>query len=392
MTEKLYFNDSFLDSCDSKVLDIINEDGCFLVELDKTVFFPTGGGQPCDKGHINGNEVYDVTEADGKILHKLNSVNFFIGDCVTCKINWQLRFTRMQSHTGEHIFSGVAHNIFNVENVGFHMDNDCIMTVDFNKFLSKEQLSVVERKANEFIYADYKINTKICSSDDAVDFEYRSKLELTENIRIVEIENVDKCACCAPHLDSTGQVGIIKVLSSVSHRGGVRITLIGGYAAFVDYSKRHEQIVDISTSLCAKHDEADIGVNKLIEANSKLRYQIEQMRLEHLRFISSTIKTKELIIEFFDSLSIDDLRMLSNFIKENGAVSVILLSGNDSEGYSYCINSDYLDMNRFRTEFNSALRGSGGGKGSVLQGKLKATRDEIYQFVNNMEFKDYENA
>lgn len=392
MTEKLYFKDSYICSCESEVLNITKIKDGILVELDKTVFFPTGGGQPYDKGTINDIEVIDVSEADGRIYHKLLSVDFSVGDKVFCIINKELRFLRMQSHTGEHIFSGVAHKMFDVENVGFHMDENHIMTVDFDKPLTSEEIFEIEKQANEFVYSDHKINTYIFSTEQSLDFEYRSKLELTEDIRIVEIENVDKCACCAPHLSSTGQVGIIKVLSAVSHRGGVRITLVCGKAAFTDYIQCYNQIADISTTLCLKHNEAYDGVKRLIEANSRLKYELEQMKVDHLKYIASSISPSDVVLMFFDSFSADELRILSNFIKENGSSVVILLSGNDVKGYSYCINSDSIDLVSFKGAFNNALQGSGGGKGSLVQGKLKATKDIVQKFIDDTEVMRFANA
>ncbi len=392
MTEKLYYSDSFLTCCYAGVLEIITENNCFLVVFDKTVFFPTGGGQPCDEGTVNDCPVAEVFEKNGVIYHKMNNINFSVGDIVLCQINFELRFSRMQAHTGEHILSGVAHNLFSVENVGFHMDNNNVMTVDFDKYLDKDKLSLIEKKSNECIYFDFKVNSAVYSQESASQLNYRSKLELTENIRIIEIENVDKCACCAPHLSSTGQVGLIKILSAVSHRGGVRITLICGYSAFADYCKRHEQILDISSLLCSKHDEAENAVNKLIENNMKLKSEISRIKDEHLKFVAGTVEPAELILHFFDNFTVDDMRILSEYLKEKSQSGVLLLSKNTNGGYSYCINSDVLDLKLFAKDFNSALNGSGGGKGTIIQGKVNAAEDDIFRYIKNIRVKNYENA
>ena len=197
MTEKLYYSESFITEFCATIVGIESVNNKTAIILDKTAFFPEGGGQPADTGYIENIFIHDVIERNGKIYHFTDKdVTLSQGSPVFCKINADKRFMRMQAHSGEHIVSGIAHKLFGAENVGFHMD-DTLMTVDFNIPFTKEQLQIIEEKANECIYKNERINTFIVTAEQAQNYEYRSKLEFTDEIRLVEIENTDLCACCA---------------------------------------------------------------------------------------------------------------------------------------------------------------------------------------------------
>lgn len=391
MTEKLYYADSYLFDFDGKIVNVVTLENCVAIILDKTAFFPEGGGQQADTGHIGSCYIHDVIEKDGIIYHYTkDEISFSVGDVVACSINKEKRFSRMQAHSGEHIVSGIAHSMFGVENVGFHMD-DTLMTVDFDMPLTKEQLYKIEIKANECVYADVCINANIYSCEEAGKLSYRSKLDFDESVRLIEIEGVDLCACCAPHVKRTGEIGLIKILSSISHRGGVRITLICGKDAYSDYVKKHQQTLNIAASLCAKHYETDIAVNKLIEANSTLKFSLSCQQTKYLKLIAAYVESAPLIIEFLEDMSSEELRELCNLVNKKCDYAVILLSGNDTDGYSYCIYSDNIDLKMFVKAFNSALNGKGGGKGELVQGRINATKSEINAFIIEMRIQEYEN-
>lgn len=391
MTEKLYYTDGFIFDFEAKVVKIVNTDSYCAVILDKTAFFPLGGGQMPDTGYIGDNYVYDVQEVDGEIYHYIKIFSDLHSDeVVFCRVDKSKRFARMQAHSGEHIVSGIVHSMFNADNVGFHMD-DTLMTVDFNKYLSKEELAEVEMKANECVYADVPIKTYIVSASEGDDIDYRSKLEFNGDVRLVEIEGTDVCACCAPHVRSTGQVGLIKILSSVSHRGGVRITLVCGITAYEDYFMKHNATVNISTALCAKHNETDSAVYRLIEANKELEYSLLQNKRKYLKMIADDIEAMDVLFRIYSELNMDELRELCNLTKSKCKMLSAFFSGNDESGYSYCIYSEMLDLSLLVKDFNKALNGSGGGRGELVQGKIKCSAQVIYNFLKTLRVDDYEN-
>lgn len=393
MTEKLYYKNSYLISCESKITDIkIIKDNAYLI-LDKTVFFPTGGGQPCDSGYINNYLVSDVSETDGIILHQLENFNndLSIGDIVTCKIDSRIRFERMRAHSGEHILSGIAHNLFSLNNVGFHMDDDFVMTVDFDRYLTKSELLELEDKVNRVIRDNFQIKTIFFDKQSEVDFDYRSKIDIDGVIRIVEIEGIDKCACCAPHVRTTSEVTLLKILSCISHRGGCRLTVICGNTAFNDYCLKHNEIINISTTLCSKHTECDAAVNNLLDKNLQLSINLKELNLRLLKHIASSLPAENVAVSFFEELTSDDLRIIANLIADKH-ILIALFSGNDNSGYAYCFYSERIDLSDFAKQFNSALNGRGGGRGNLIQGRVNSPSEFIKAYLEKVTVKYNENA
>lgn len=384
MTEKLYYNDSYISDFYANIVAVENIDNCRALILDKTAFFPEGGGQSADTGYIGEAFIYDVQEKDGIIYHLTKSTDLpSVNTAAHCVLDAEKRFSKMQSHSGEHIVSGIAHSCFDAENVGFHMDGT-LMTVDFDKPLSKEQLNIIEEKANACIYRNEKINTFILTAEEAAKYSYRSKLDFTGEVRLVEIENTDLCACCAPHVKSTGEIGIIKILSSASHRGGVRITLICGKTAFNDYSEKHNSTMNISAQLCSKHDKTAEAVAKLIETNSSLKYEFSARQKILLEIIASAIKPDNIICEFYNKLTMEDIREICNSAKYKCGIICIILSGNDENGYTYCIYSESEKLMSVMEAFKNTFGASGGGRGNMLQGKVKAEKSQIMNFFTEL--------
>lgn len=393
MTEKLYYKDSHLYYFSAHLLDIIETDDANLIVLDKTAFFPEGGGQASDTGYIDKYRIFDVREDNGLIFHYTKDrIQLTIGDPVDCKIDDSLRFAKMQAHSGEHILSGIAHNLYNVDNVGFHMDENLVMTVDFNASLSKEQIALIEKKSNECIYSNLPITTEFYSAFDALSFDFRSKIDFSDTVRIVSIESVDKCACCAPHVSFTGEIGLLKVLQCISHRGGVRLSVICGENAFNDYYNKFNQTVNISNLLCVPHSDTDKAVVSLIDQNKEIKRQLSEQKNRLIKHIASGVCNCKTIIEFYDDLSMEELRLLANELQEKCASAVFLFSGNDNIGYTYCIISKKLDLNRFVSELKSVFNTSGGGRGNIVQGKISANESDIRKYICEERVNNYENA
>ncbi len=384
MTEKLYYYDSYISEFHASVVGIETINNKTALILDKTAFFPEGGGQSADTGYIGDAFIYDVCEMDGIIYHLTKAPELpSVGADAYCRIDAEKRFAKMQAHSGEHIVSGIAHSLFGADNVGFHMD-DTLMTVDFNILLTKEQLNIIEEKANECVYRNEIINTFIISAEKASEYDYRSKLEFTDDVRLVEIENTDLCACCAPHVKSTGEIGIIKILTSVSHRGGVRITLICGITAFQDYVRKHNSTMSISALLCAKHDKTAEAVAKLVELNTNIKYDFSVRQKNLLEIIATAINPGDIICEFYDKLTMDDIREICNIAKEKCGKLCIILTGNDENGYAYCIYSESNDLMSIVKMFNNSCNGSGGGRGNMIQGKVTAAKELIINFFTEL--------
>lgn len=383
MTEKLYYIDSHLDKFSALVKDICVINNRCAVVLDKTAFFPEGGGQLADVGFIEGTNIYDVKEKDGEIYHFFSGeADFKIGDTVNARIDFSLRFARMQAHSGEHIVSGLAHKLFNAENVGFHMDG-LLMTVDFDKVLTAENIAQLEAMANERVYKNLSVYTQT-ATDNSID--YRSKKDFDGEVRVVVIEDTDRCACCAPHVKKTGEIGLIKILSCVSHRGGVRITLICGGAAYENYCNMYSQILKISALLAAKHNEASIAVEKLLTQNTELKSKITLQRHKKNCIIADSVResVKNIALQCLDS-DMEDLREIALLIREKAEGVAIAYCGSDENGYIYALTGRENKLKKLIPLLNSSLHGRGGGNDEMLQGNLCCKASDIVSFFLDLE-------
>ena len=382
MTSKLYFEDSYIRNFDATVVSCEASGDLFKVVLDKTAFFPEGGGQRPDTGLIDTANVTDVQEIDGVVYHYTDKP-LSVGFMCRCSIDWDTRFRRMQNHSGEHIVSGVVHSMYGYDNVGFHMDDDYV-TVDFSGELTREQLDEIEDKANEAIYSNYKINCFFPAPSTLDEYDYRSKLELTENVRLVEIENIDLCACCAPHLRTTAEVGIIKILDFMRHRGGVRIVMKSGWDALRDYREKYKSVYTISGLLSAKQGEISSAVERIINENDNIRREFYQFRMSVAENAKSNLSFRDdisyCIVNGFDA---DMMREVANFGADNSKACFVY-SGSDTEGYSYIICSHSLDLRKLGKLHNDTLNGRGGGRDTMIQGKCSADRDCIISFINSL--------
>ena len=244
MTEKLYYTDAYINSFMATVLSVEAENDSYAVILDKTAFFPNEGGQAADTGKIADATVLDVVEKNGTVIHKTDKL-LTVGDTVECQINFAERYEKMKCHTAEHILCGIMHRLFGAENIGFHLGDD-VVTFDVSPVLTREQLDEVESIANRIVAENVAIATLFPTAEELSAMEYRAKLDITENVRIVNIGEYDSCACCAPHVARTGEIGLIKMLDFCKHRGGTRIYMVAGERALLDYRMRYAASQKIS--------------------------------------------------------------------------------------------------------------------------------------------------
>ena len=225
-TAKLYYADGYVREFDACVVSCRPEGERYRVVLDRTAFFPEGGGQYGDVGCLDGVQVTDTKEKGGIIFHETDTA-LEEGKCVHGILDWEVRFDRMQQHSGEHIVSGIVHRRFGYENVGFHLGDD-YCTMDFNGPITKEELKEIEWEANRAVFENLDVLVTYPSKDELAQMEYRSKIEIDGQVRIVTIPGYDVCACCAPHVKKTGEIGLIKLVNRMNYKGGERITMLCG--------------------------------------------------------------------------------------------------------------------------------------------------------------------
>ena len=380
MTEKLYYRDAYIKEFSARVLSSLKTEEGFDVVLDKTAFFPEEGGQYSDTGTISDAKVTRVYEKEG-IIHHICDKALEPGASLECRINFDERYEKMQIHTGEHILSGLFHSLFGLENVGFHLGADEV-TMDINAYLSEEQIVRVELLANKVIYENVDVVASFPSPDELSRMEYRSKLDLTENVRIVTIGEYDACACCAPHVAKSGEVGIIRILDFVKHRGGTRISMTAGIRAVRDARERYEIIRRVSGLLSVPKTEIDKGCERVISELEALKSSLKEER--NLRYLTEAEKIPETrgnLVLLYESAGFDDLKTLANALISRIGGILVLLSGKDGE-YRHLTVSRTRNLTEIREDMNQALAGRGGGKPEALQGSFSASLEKIKAYFN----------
>ncbi len=381
MTEKLYYQDAYIKEFEASVLSCEKDKNCYKIVLDKTAFFPEGGGQTADTGFIGDAFISDVQEENGEIFHYAKKK---VCGTVLCKLDFEKRYEKMQNHTGEHLMSGLSHNLFGTENVGFHLGDD-VVTLDTNIPLTKEHIEQLEYAANQAVYANVDVLTYFPNPETLNNMQYRAKLDLKkENVRIVEITGYDACACCAPHVNRTGEIGMVKVIDSMNWKGGTRIFIVCGGRALAHYKKTYDTVKAISGLFSAKQEALFEFVTKYAEETDKLKYELDRADVERARLIASlTPETDQSIVIKDAHLKTEGMRELVNLLKEKTDKLVCVVSGEEN-AYRYILGAKALPLRTLIKDINTTLNGKGGGNDSMVQGTFNATFAEIEKSIKEL--------
>ena len=384
--EKLYQQDPFLTRFTAQVVSCAADKGGWSVVLDRTAFYPEGGGQPWDTGTLNGIPVTQVQEQDGAVVHTC-AARLEPGTQVEGAVNWARRFDLMQQHSGEHIVSGLIHSTYGYDNVGFHMGTDEV-TIDFNGVLEWGDLMAIEEKANGMIWENLEISAVYPEKDELDAMEYRSKKELTGAVRIVSIPGGDVCACCGTHVERTGEIGLVKFLSMIHYKGGVRISLLCGKRAVEDYERKRDQVQKISVLLSARPGEISRAVEKLKDEEAKLQ---EKLVAAYDKLIASEVRDiKEGDGDIFilepDFEAIQLRHLVNRLLEEKKGKTVLALGGAAEGSFRYVLGSRDGDMRRLSRELNGLLNGRGGGSAQMAQGTFFATKDQLQAILKEKGF------
>lgn len=384
MTEKLYYIDSHMRDFGARVLECRELEKGWAVILDRSAFFPEGGGQLADTGIIGSVRVRDV-QLEGETIVHFTDRPLPAGDTVICRIDWEQRLRRMQSHSGEHIVSGLVHKLFGFDNVGFHMGES--MTIDFSGELDWQQLMRVEQLANEAVREDMPVRCYFPDERELRSIEYRSKLELTEDVRLVEIGDIDICACCAPHVERTGEIGIIKIQDFMRHRGGVRVSLVCGMDALEDYRRKQESAAEISAALSVKRDEIAPAVRKILDEQQRQKERIAELSMALAAEKAAHVEETEGNICVFDNV-LDEVatRELVNLLVPKCGGIAAVFHGDDENGYRYVMGSRSVNLRSAGREINAGIKGKGGGSPEMIQGRAEEKAAGIKGFVNTLHF------
>ena len=376
-TEKLYYENAYVSDFYASVISVERVEGGFDVILDKTAFFPEEGGQSADEGYIAESCVIDVYEKDG-IIHHITDSEPTLGEH-WCNIDFNSRFEKMQCHTAEHILCGIIHSLYGFENVGFHLGEDEV-TFDVDGVLDRSQLDKIEEMANEVVYSNAQVEAFFPPENRLKYMKYRSKLGITEGVRLVKIGEVDLCACCAPHVSSTGEIGIIKILDFMKHRGGTRIWMTAGKRALLDYRRRYDSVKRISGMLSTPQSDIVGTLESYMTDCDNTRAALKEARLMLAELSALSVQeTDGSEVFYLPDFSIPELIAFSNIANKRVGGITVALSGVERD-YKYVISSKTGDLRTYVKDINASLSGRGGGRAEMIQGSFACTLDEIKRY------------
>lgn len=374
--DTLFYEDSYINSFKAKVIDCIIDNNKIKLVLSNTAFYPEGGGQPSDIGTINDAKVIHVEEKNGIIYHIVDK-EIKKGTEVIGNLDFNHRFWTMQNHSGEHIVSGITCKNFNATNVGFHIGTD-FTTLDFNKELNKDDISFIEKEANEAIYKNIEIKIRIVSNEEAQNIEYRSKIDLKEDVRLVEIPGYDICACCGMHVKKTGEIGLIKIVRFEKYKSGTRVYMLAGRKALEDYNMKQEAIYNASHLLSSKVENVPDAIESLLDEIEKYKIDISKLKNKLFEYdVKSIKKEKNNIIEY-DDLDFNDMKKLAELLIDKADNIYGVVSNN-----KFLLLSKEESLKEKLNRLKEKMPIKGGGRESMIQGQFEGNSKEFIEFFRS---------
>lgn len=393
MTELLYNRDAYIREFDATVVSCTpveyNKTKAFDVVLDKTCFFPEQGGQDSDNGYLavdaaavcgegiigHSNNILHVSIKEG-IVHHIATESFAEGSSIHGAIDWKTRYDRMQQHSGEHLFSGTVHRLFGYDNVGFHL-SDREVTLDFNGVFTDEELARVEDIVNQAVYENFAVNIFVPTREELAAIEYRSKKELLGDVRIVEFPGYDICACCAPHVTRTGEIGMIKMVAAEHFKGGTRIWIKCGTRALREFRERLADCRQISQITSSKINEIVTAVTKINDSLKAAKFANIALQRKIIDSLVAEVSGTENPTIFLEDADADSVREAVNKLVETSTGYCSAFIGNDDKGYRFIIASSTLNCRDRITELKQSFEVKGGGTPDMVQGTILAPRASL---------------
>ncbi len=379
MARKLYYEDPEQTQFVAVVTGCAQTAKGFEITLDATLFYPEGGGQACDTGVLGGVRVLDVRERDEEIIHLCDGP-LAVGEKVEGAVDWDRRFDLMQQHTGEHILSGLIHQKYGYHNVGFHMGKQA-MEVDFDGPIPQEELMELERKANEAIWRNLPIRHWYPEPEELKQVVYRSKKELPWPVRIVQVPGYDSCACCGVHVERTGEVGIIKILSGVKFHQGIRLEMLCGRRAYEFLCGVYDQNRLVSQAFSAKVLQTGEAAQRMNEQLSGEKFRSAALEKKLFAMIAQGYENAGDVVRFEENLNPGSVRELADAIAKTCGGVAAVFSGDDENGYAMCMIGDAARVKALGSDLCKKLNGRGGGKPGSFQGSVKTTRQAIEEVM-----------
>jgi alanyl-tRNA synthetase len=373
MTKKIYEIDVYRRRLTTKIKERVEENGRYFILLEETIFFPEGGGQPCDLGTIDGIELLDVQERGDEIYHEVKT--FPENDQVTCLLDWSRRLDSMQQHCGEHILSGVIHKLYGGINKGFHMGKEMV-TIDIDlKSLSGDQLIKIEEESNAVIYRNAEITTQVVhSTEEAAAYPLRKQMTVDSDIRIVQIDDADCVACCGTHPNLAGEVGLIKIYKAEKNKGMTRLHFKCGARAMKDYEERHQVLSQIMQLYSADLNSVVDKIKNERDKAAQTREALRQFKMTvNNAWIDSHIESHKNIIEIFDDKDMEDLKYMTKKITDSDFAHTLCIAS--KQDYGLVLASTVVNCGQLFKDHIKTYNGRGGGSPKMAQGSFQNEGD-----------------
>ena len=397
-TIELYYEHPYKTDFEADIISIEpcdTEKSTYKVILNQTLFFPEAGGQSCDKGEIIFGDITTVVEnvqidKEGTITHHIHSsspldTKTLVDTGIRGRIDWEHRFSNMQQHSGEHIFSGIVHEKYGYDNVGFHLSDNSV-TMDYNGYLSPDDVAEIEALVNKVIAGNVDIDCSFPRDNELESMAYRCKGELSGDVRIVEIKGVDICACCCPHVAKTGEIGLLKVISSIKYKGGTRLSILCGFRALKYFSSLQADMNELRTLLSSELSEVVNNVAAIKNEREELKIKLREANKAKLISEIDHLPNSAKALIFTDEVDAKSQREALNYLIERRDNYCGILVGDDKKGYSYLIGSNSLDSTLIGAKLKESFGAKGGGKKEMIQGFVEAKACDIKALLNSFPF------
>src|SRR5215204_4520410 len=395
VTERLYYFDSHLIEFEARVVDLTDRvSGWTAVVLDRTAFYPTGGGQPSDTGTLNGSRVVEcIDDGDQGVLHVVQGVAPAPDAIVRGRVDWPRRLDHMQQHTGQHILSQAFVILFNAPTRSFRvLAASCEIDVE----LDNPATEVIERAvelANNVIWEDRSITILNVTPDQAAELPLRKEPAREGELRLIEIEGFDLTPCGGTHAYRTGEVGMIAVRSWERAKGLTRIEFVAGVRALADYRKANKSAREVAALFSTGRDDAPQVATQMVEEHKELNRRVRALEEMAAGVEAETLRASAsdgVILKIFDGRDAESLKKLAHaLIAHPQTIALLGSRGNDTARLVFARSADASgDMNALMREACALLDGRGGGKPDMAQGggrnveKLEAALTHALTLLN----------
>lgn len=395
MTIKLFYKNTYIKEFNANIVQIIEKDNRFHVELNQTAFYPEGGGQPSDIGYIDDIKVSNVYEEQDKVYHIIDKLPSKL-ETVKCKIDWEKRFDHMQQHLGQHILSAAFEKLHDAKTIGFHISENSV-TIDIDKILSNKDIRKVEYFTNQIVFNDLLVQILYPDEKELSNMPLRKLPTVTENIRVVKLDDFDYSPCCGTHPNRTGEVGLIKIRKFEKYKSGLRIDFVCGDRALRDYLIKNDIVNSISSNLSVKFDEILSSIERIHKELQNTKKENKNLKGEIINFESidllnnaEIVNNIKIIKKIYQHKDFGEIKQLSSFIVNNDScIAIFGIKTNDQARllFSRSKDLDTINMKEILNDCIPLIDGKGGGNPLSAQGggknsdNLEATIDKAYKQI-----------